>query len=131
MIKKVVASAALAASVMGVSAAAAPQALAIGNDSGPTVSNGDAALQSYGNSTTYGSMSPQMALVQGSFNKPCVAVNRLPVGAAALGVTAQDIPLLSDDLNQQCTENSSQAKRDGALAHLLQDVSVLSANTGN
>ncbi|MFI9616346.1 rodlin [Streptomyces sp. NPDC052023] len=129
MIKKVFATAAIAASVMGASAAAAPQALAVGDDSGPTAANGNAALQSFGNSATHGNMSPQMALIQGSFNKPCLAVNDLPVGVGALGaVPIQDIPILSDHTQQQCAENSTNAKRDGALAHLLEDVSVLSAN---
>ncbi|MEW2285540.1 rodlin [Streptomyces sp. NPDC047841] len=130
MIKKIVATAAVAASAMGASAAAAPQALAIGNDSGPTAANGNGAWQSYGNSATYGNMSPQIALIQGSFNKPCIALNDIPVGVGALiGVNVQDIPILSDHMQQQCTENSSNVKRDGALAHLLEDVSILSQNS--
>jgi hypothetical protein len=82
----------------------------------------------YGNSATYGNMSPQMALIQGSFNKPCIGLQdiNLPV---VNGVPVQDIPILSDDLSQQCTENSTQIKRDGALAHLLEDVSILSTNS--
>ncbi|AMW10573.1 hypothetical protein C9J60_09780 [Streptomyces sp. A244] len=129
MIKKVIATAAIAASVMGASAAAAPQALAVGDDSGPTAVNGNGAMQSFGNSSTYGNMSPQMALIQGSFNKPCIAVNDLPIGVGALiGIPIQDIPILSDHQQQQCAENSTNAKRDGALAHLLEDVSILSAN---
>jgi hypothetical protein len=129
VIKKVIATAAIAASVMGASAAAAPQALALGDDSGPTAVNGNGAMQSFGNSSTYGNMSPQMALIQGSFNKPCIAVNDLPIGVGALiGIPIQDIPILSDHQQQQCAENSTNAKRDGALAHLLEDVSVLSAN---
>ncbi|MEU6478869.1 rodlin [Streptomyces sp. NPDC047017] len=128
MIKKFVATAAIAASAMGATAAAAPQALAIGNDNGPTAANGNGSWESYGNATTYGTMSPQMALIQGSFNRPCIAVDELPVGVLQV-VNVQDIPILSDHQNQQCTWNSTQAKRDGALAHLLQDVSLLSANT--
>jgi hypothetical protein len=131
VIKKVIATAAIAASVMGASAAAAPQALAVGDDSGPTAVNGNGAMQSFGNSSTYGNMSPQMALIQGSFNKPCIAVNDLPIGVGALiGIPIQDIPILSDHQQQQCAENSTNAKRDGALAHLLEDVSILSANGG-
>ncbi|GHE96960.1 rodlin [Streptomyces spiralis] len=129
MIKKIVATAAIAASALGATAAAAPQALALGNDGGPNAENATGSWQSFGNSTTHGNMSPQMALIQGSFNKPCIAVSDLPIGAALLGVTAQDIPILSDDLNQQCAENSTQAKRDGALAHLLENVSLLSRNS--
>ncbi|GAA4800916.1 rodlin RdlB [Streptomyces ziwulingensis] len=127
MIKKVLASAAIAASAMGATAASAPQAMAIGDDSGPVSANGNAASQYYGNSTTHGNMSPQMALIQGSFNKPCIAVSDVPVSVVNL-IPIQNLPVLSDDLNQQCTENSTQAKRDGALAHLLEDVSILSAN---
>ncbi|GGW18164.1 rodlin [Streptomyces capoamus] len=130
MLRKIVATAAVAASAMGASAAAAPQALAIGNDDGPTVANGNAGWQSYGNSATYGNMSPQIALIQGSFNKPCIAVNDIPIGVGALiGVNVQDLPILSDHMQQQCTENSSNVKRDGALAHLLEDVSILSQNS--
>ncbi|MER6284089.1 rodlin [Streptomyces sviceus] len=125
MIKKIVATAAIAASAVGASAAAAPQALAIGNDQGPTAANGNGSWQSFGNSSTYGNMSPQMALIQGSFNKPCLAVSDLPIGVLQV-VNVQDVPILSDQQTQQCAENSTQAKRDGALAHLLEDVSILS-----
>ncbi|MFG2726240.1 rodlin [Streptomyces canus] len=129
MIKKFVATAAVAASALGASAAAAPQALAVGNDQGPTVTNGNAGWQAFGNSTTYGKMSPQIALIQGSFNKPCVAVNDIPASVnGAIGGAIQDVPILSDHMQQQCAENSSNVKRDGALAHLLEDVSVLSQN---
>ncbi|MFE5394947.1 rodlin RdlB [Streptomyces sp. NPDC056568] len=128
MIKKVVAYAAIAASVMGASAAAAPQAMAIGDDSGPVSANGNGASQYFGNSATHGNMSPQMALIQGSFNKPCLAVSDVPVSVIGL-VPIQDLNVLGDDMNQQCSENSTQAKRDGALAHLLEDVSILSSNS--
>ncbi|MEU0223771.1 rodlin RdlB [Streptomyces sp. NPDC006284] len=128
MIKKVVAYAAIAASVMGASAAAAPQAMAIGDDSGPVSANGNGASQYFGNSATHGNMSPQMALIQGSFNKPCLAVSDIPVSVIGI-VPIQDLNVLGDDMNQQCSENSTQAKRDGALAHLLEDVSILSSNS--
>ncbi|MEU3945642.1 rodlin [Streptomyces sp. NPDC029526] len=127
MIKKAIAVAAIAASAMGTGVAMAPQAMAIGDDSGPSVANGNGAMQNFGNSATYGNMSPQMALIQGSFNKPCIAVDDIPVSVLNL-VPIQGLSLLSDESNQQCTENSTQAKRDGALSHLLEDVSILSAN---
>jgi len=47
----------------------------------------------------------------------------------ATQIGAQDVPVLSAPQNQQCAENSTQTKRDGALAHLLEDVSILSANS--
>ncbi|MFF8989769.1 rodlin, partial [Streptomyces sp. NPDC014983] len=125
MIKKVLAAAAVAASVVGASAAAASPALAIGNDTGTTSYSGNGASQTFGNSATYGTMSPQMALIQGSFNKPCVGLPaklnlQSLTGAAPIGI--QDIPILSSPQNQQCTENSTQAKGDEPLSHILDDI---------
>ncbi|GAA3233678.1 RdlA protein [Streptomyces sp. XM83C] len=131
MIKKVLATAAVAASVVGASAAVAPQALAIGNDNGTTSASGNGASQVYGNSATYGNMSPQMALIQGSFNKPCIGlpakVNAQSL-LALVNVGVQDIPILSSPQNQQCVENSTQAKGDEPLSHILDDISALSGN---
>ncbi|GAA2626399.1 MULTISPECIES: rodlin [Streptomyces] len=134
MIKKMMASAAVAASVVGIGAAMAPQAMAIGNDNGVNTVQGNGAAQIYGNQATYGNMSPQMALIQGSFNKPCIA---LPAKAnvqsvlALINVGVQDIPVLSSPQNQQCTENSTQAKGDEALSHILDNIPVLSGNVSN
>ncbi|MER5807599.1 rodlin [Streptomyces sp. NPDC002033] len=131
MIKKFVAGAAVAASVVGLGAAMAPQAMAIGNDNGINTVNGNNSAQIYGNQATYGNMSPQMALIQGSLNKPCIA---LPAKAnvqsvlALVNVGVQDIPVLSSPQNQQCTENSTQAKGDEALSHILDNIPVLSGN---
>ncbi|MEU9336765.1 rodlin [Streptomyces sp. NPDC048290] len=131
MIKKVLASAAVAASVVGASAAAAPSALAIGNDSGTTSASGNGASQVYGNSATYGNMSPQMALIQGSFNKPCIGLPAKANIGSLIGlvpIAVQDIPILSAPQNQQCVENSTQAKGDEPLSHILQDIAVLAGN---
>ncbi|MGW7549598.1 rodlin, partial [Streptomyces sp. NPDC054770] len=121
--KKLWATAAVAATVAGFAAAAAPQALATGNDNGTTSLSGNGAKSEFGNSATFGDQSPQLSLVQGSLNKPCVG---LPVkanlqgiaGALALGI-AQDVPILSAPQNQQCVENSTQAKGDEPLSHIL------------
>ncbi|MEU8650250.1 rodlin [Streptomyces sp. NPDC048737] len=129
MLKKAMVAAAAAASVIGMSVAAAPQALATGDDSGPTVSNGNGGSSAFGNSSTKGDMSPQLSLVDGSLNKPCAALDDINVAVVNL-VPIQDVPILSDDLTQQCSDNSTQAKRDGALSHILEDLSVLSANGG-
>ncbi|MFI6941497.1 rodlin [Streptomyces sp. NPDC050418] len=130
MIKKILATAAVTASVLGTGAAMAPAAFADGGDN--TISeSGNNASQSYGNSMTHGDMSPQMALVQGSLNKPCVALPAKANVGSLIGVvpvSVQDIPVLSNPQNQQCTENSTQAKGDEPLSNLLQDLSVLSAN---
>jgi hypothetical protein len=134
MIKKMMASAAVAASVVGMGAAMAPQAMAIGNDNGVNTVNGNNAAQIYGNQATYGNMSPQMALIQGSFNKPCIA---LPAKAnvqsllALVNVGVQDIPVLSSPQTQQCTENSTQAKGDEALSHILSNIPILSGNVSS
>ncbi|MFJ4198312.1 rodlin [Streptomyces sviceus] len=126
MLKKAMAAAAAAASVVGMSVAAAPTALAIGNDNGPTVQNGNGATSSFGNSATKGDMSPQLSLVQGTLNKPCLGLSDTNVGVLQI-VNVQDVPILSDQLTQQCSDNSTQSKRDGALSHVLEDLSVLSA----
>ncbi|MEU3839092.1 rodlin [Streptomyces sp. NPDC028635] len=131
MIKKVLASAAVAASVVGASAAVAPQAFAHGDGNGTWSASGNGAQQSFGNSATYGNMSPQLALIQGSFNKPCIG---LPAKAdvqnilALVNVGVQDIPILSSPQNQQCVENSTQAKGDDSLSHVLDDLAVLASN---
>ncbi|MFD9137476.1 rodlin, partial [Streptomyces bottropensis] len=109
-------------------AGVAPQALA--DDGGTTSFSGNGASQAFGNSVTKGDMSPQLSLVQGSLNKPCIG---LPLklnagGIGALGVAAQDIPILSAPQNQQCTENSTQAKGDEPLSHILSDIPILSDN---
>ncbi|MFD4715929.1 rodlin [Streptomyces sp. NPDC058430] len=129
--KKLWATAAIAASVAGMSAVAAPQALALGDDTGTTSNSGENAQQTFGNSSTTGAMSPQLGLVQGSLNKPCVGLPAKAnvgslVGIVPIGV--QDIPVLSAPQNQQCVENSTQAKGDEPLSHILNDIPVLAAN---
>ena len=135
MLKKAMAAAAVAASFVGVSAAAAPQALAIGNDTGTTSLSGNDAKESFGNSATQGDLSPQATLVQSSLNKLCVGlpakVNAQSI-LAAVNVGVQDIPVLSAPQYQECAENSTQAKDDEPLSHVVDDVSVLAGNgTGN
>ncbi|OIK24659.1 rodlin [Streptomyces malaysiense] len=129
--KKLWATAAVAASVAGLAGAAAPQALAIGNDHGTTSLSGNGATSAFGNSATSGSMSPQLSLVEGSLNKPCVGLPaKLDAQSlvALVNVGVQDIPVLSSPQTQQCTENSTQAKGDEPLSHLLDDISALSGN---
>ncbi|MFE7762303.1 rodlin [Streptomyces sp. NPDC057438] len=128
MLKKAMATVAVAASLTGLAAATATQAIA--DDGGTTSFSGNGASQAFGNSVTKGDMSPQLSLVQGSLNKPCIG---LPLkanvgGIGALGVAAQDIPILSAPQNQQCTENSTQAKGDEPLSHILSDIPILSDN---
>ncbi|MFD5797458.1 rodlin [Streptomyces diastatochromogenes] len=130
--KKLWATAAVAASIAGFAGAAAPQAFAVDNDNGTTSSSGNNASSSFGNSGTLGDQSPQLSLVEGSLNKPCVGlpakVNVQSVAALIANVGVQDIPVLSAPQNQQCTENSTQAKGDEPLSHILDDISALSSN---
>ncbi|MFG3017305.1 rodlin [Streptomyces sp. NPDC048254] len=133
--KKLWATAAVAATVAGFAATAAPQALATGNDSGTTSASGNGAKSEFGNSATFGDQSPQLSLVQGSLNKPCVGLPaklNLQGLVGAVPINVQDINVLSSPQNQQCVENSTQAKGDEPLSHILDDIAALSANgTGN
>nr|WP_202472088.1 rodlin [Streptomyces sp. SID4921] len=120
---------AVAASILGLSATSA---MAIGDDTGTTSINGNGAESEYGNSATKGDQSPQLSLVQGSLNKPCVALPvKANVGALAgllAAVAVQDVNVLSNPQNQQCADNSTQAKGDEPLSHILSDIPVLSGN---
>ncbi|WP_043669528.1 rodlin [Streptomyces xylophagus] len=133
MLKKAMAATAVAASVVGVSATAAPQALAIGNDNGVTTTDGNGAQQIYGNSKSAGDMSPQLGLAQGDLNKLCLGVPVKVNAASIVGVLVpvtvlQDVPVLSAPQNQQCAENSTQAKGDEPLSHIADNIPVLSGN---
>ncbi|MFJ1750053.1 rodlin [Streptomyces sp. NPDC088116] len=129
--KKLWATAAVAASIVGATAAAASPAFAIADDGGTTSFSGNGAEQAFGNQATRGEFSPQLGLVQGSLNKPCVG---LPVKAnlaslvGAIPIAVQDVNILSSPQNQQCVENSTQAKGDEPLSHILDDIPVLSGN---
>ncbi|MFF3247984.1 rodlin [Streptomyces sp. NPDC002870] len=131
MLKKVMTTAALTLSVAAAGATMAPQAMAIGDDGGTTSQSGNDAVQMYGNSETFGDMSPQIGLIQGSLNKPCVGLPaKADVGSlvGVVPISAQDIPVLSAPQNQQCSENSTQVKGDEPLSHVLSNIPVLSGN---
>jgi hypothetical protein len=125
------ATAAVSVSMLGATVAAAPQALALTDDGGTTAASGNGAVTQFGNSAASGDLSPQLGLVQGSLNKPCVG---LPVKAnvgslvGLVPIAVQDIPILSAPQNQQCVENSTQAKGDEPLSHLADNIPVLSGN---
>jgi hypothetical protein len=128
MLKKAMAAAAVAVSVVG----AASPAMAIGNDDGTKSASGNGAHSAFGNQVTKGDMSPQATLVQSTANKLCIGLpaklNAQGIaGVGAVGVL-QDIPVLSAAQNQQCADNSTQAKGDEPLSHILSDISALSGN---
>ncbi|GAA2256665.1 hypothetical protein GCM10010145_26170 [Streptomyces ruber] len=121
MLKKAMVAAAAAASVIGMSVAAAPQALAISDDSGPATASGAGAATSFGNMGAKGDMSPPMSLIQGTLNKPCV-------GLQDIGAIVQDIPIIATDDDMQCAENTTSAHRDAALSEVLADLDILSSS---
>ncbi|MFJ3665269.1 rodlin [Streptomyces sp. NPDC090106] len=129
MLKKAMAAAAVAASVVG----AASPAMAIGDDTGTTSASGNGAHSAFGNQVTKGDMSPQATLVQSSLNKLCVGLPAKANAQAIVGVlaavgVAQDVPVLSAAQNQQCALNATQGKGDEPLSHLANDLSVLAGN---
>jgi len=129
--KKMMVGAAVAVSLAGLSAAVAPAAMAVGNDNGTTSVNGNGAVDAYGNAATLGAGSPQAQLVQGSLNDLCLGVPvKADVGSliGLIPITAQDINVLSSPQNQQCADNSTQAKGDEPLSHILDEIPVLSGN---
>jgi hypothetical protein len=133
MPKKAMATATVAASVVGASAVVAPQALAIGDDSGTTSASGNGAREAFGNSVTKGDLSPQSTLIHSSVDKLGVGlpaeVNAGSIVGVLVPITVQDVNVLSSPQNQQCAENSTRAKGDEPLSHILDDISVLSRET--
>ena len=72
-----------------------------------------------------------MALIQGSLNKPCIGLPAKVNAGSLIGfvpIAVQDINVLSAPQNQQCAENSTQAKGDEPLSHILDNIPVLSGN---
>lgn len=132
MIQRVLATGAVAASILG---PGATQAMAIGDDGGTTSVNGNGASHSFGNAETRGDGSPQFGLVQGGLKKPCVGLPAEANVGSLVGlvpVAAQDVEVLASPQNQQCTENSTRAKGDEPLSRILSGIPVLSGNgTGN
>ncbi|MBC2879117.1 MULTISPECIES: rodlin [Streptomyces] len=126
MLKKAIATAAVTASAIG---AMATPAMAWGGDEQDAV-NGNGAKTGYGNTHTGGKESPQMSLVQGSLNKLCIGLGRANIQniVALLNIGLQDIPILSSEQEQQCTDNSTINDGDDPLSHILDDLPILSGN---
>ncbi|MFG3228753.1 rodlin [Kitasatospora sp. NPDC048194] len=107
---------------------AAPAAVAIGNDT--DVANANGAKTGYVNTATGGKESPQMSLVQGTLNKLCIGVGKAGVQSvlALTNVGVQDVPILTSQQQQQCTDNSTIQDGDDSLSHLVDEIPVLSGN---
>ncbi|GAA2666873.1 rodlin [Streptomyces aculeolatus] len=128
--KKYLKTAAVAVTMLGASAMAAPQALAADDTGDGPYANGNGSTQAYGNTQTGGYMSPNMALVNGSLNEPCIALPQAAknvqniLGLAQIGVNE----VLSQNQNQTCAKNSSADQGDAPLSHLLDDFPIISGN---
>ncbi|MFI8289000.1 RdlA protein [Streptomyces sp. ms191] len=129
MIKKVLATAAVAASVAGMSATTA---MAAGNDGGSANIIGNTSHQSIGSNHTGGYMSPNFGLVNGGVLH-CFDIQKVqaqvPIGVIAVPVAVQDV-LGNPISNQTCTQNSVQQKGDDALSHILGEVLSQNGNVG-
>ncbi|WP_372411295.1 rodlin [Streptomyces luteireticuli] len=125
MLKKAIATAAVSASAIG---AMATPAMAFGDDE--DVYNANGAKTGYGNTHTGGKESPQMSLVQGSLNKVCIGVGKAGIQSliALINVGVQDVPVLTSEQQQQCTDNSTINDGDDPLSHILDDFPIISGN---
>ncbi|WP_407564917.1 rodlin [Streptomyces sp. 184] len=131
--KKYLKTAAVAVTMLGASALAAPQAMAADDSGDGPYANGNGSKIAYGNTETGGYMSPNMALVNGSLNEPCVALPDVAENAKQLVNVIQLVNVGVDDVlnqeqNQTCAKNSSADQGDAPLSHLLEDFPILSGN---
>ncbi|MFC5723458.1 rodlin [Streptomyces gamaensis] len=125
MLKKACATTALTASALG--CVVAPAAAA--GDS-RTVSNANGATTSYGNTISGGHGSPPMNLVGDTLNRLCLGVGKLGVQSLLLliNVGVQDVPVLTSQQQQQCTENSTTGDGDDPVSHLADQIPVAAGN---
>ncbi|MFI9202277.1 rodlin [Streptomyces sp. NPDC053048] len=126
MLKKALATAVLTASAVGL---VGGPAMANPGDRRDTL-NGNGSESEYGKTETGGKESPQISAVQGSLNKLCIGVGKLGVQSllALINVGVQDVPVLTSQQQQQCTENSTIADGDDPLSHLLEEIPIISGN---
>jgi hypothetical protein len=117
VIKKVLITAAAAASVVGMSSTGA---MASGDDGNSATNSGNLSKQEIGSSH---SDAPSFSLINGGVAN-CVDVQKVtaavPVGVLAVPVGVND--LLNPMANQTCTQNSVQQKGDDPLSHILDDI---------
>ncbi|WP_049579728.1 rodlin [Streptomyces sp. SBT349] len=129
MIKKTLATVAVAASAVGAVGIAAAPAMAIGGDAGHETVNGNGNAKFQGNTTTGGYMSPNISLVNGSLNDVCVPAVTDPTVQSLIGLIPIGVDdVLSSQPRQQCNENSTQIDGDDPLSKLLSDISLLAEN---
>jgi hypothetical protein len=130
VINKILAAAAVAASIAAVSATVAPQAMAIGSDEG-TTAGGNGSAQIHGTTYTSGTMSPRSALIADSPNHPCVALPaKADPGSLAGGapIAVQHVNVLSSPQNPRCTGDISRVEADDTPSQVLGAIPVASGN---
>ncbi|MDT0310578.1 rodlin [Streptomyces sp. DSM 44917] len=135
MIKKTLATVAVAAGVVGATGIAATPAMAISEDNVENTSfNGNGVKNVYGNTTTGGYMSPNISLINGSLNKPCIPIQEIDLSQLVnvinlVNVSVQD--LLNSEPNAACSEGSVVVDGDDPLSSVLSNIPVLSQNGVN
>lgn len=130
MLKKAMVTAAVAASVVGVSAA--PQAFAVGDDPDTTFADGGGARPAFGDRVTGGDLSPRAVSVRGSLDRlrvglPARADAGSPVGLPA-PVGLRDAGVPSSTGGQRRAEDSIRAEGDESPSHRVGDIPDLSGN---
>ncbi|MCF3101966.1 RdlA protein [Streptomyces roseoverticillatus] len=120
---------ALTASAVGVIAGPAAAA-----GDGRGVANANGAVTNSGATLTGGRMSPQTTAVQGTLNDLCIGVGKIGLQSLLLVINAgiQDIPVLTSQQQQQCTNGSVIDNGDNPLSHLAEQLSLVARNgSGN
>lgn len=71
-----------------------------------------------------------MSLIQGTLNKPCIAIGKLGLQSvlALINIGVQDVPILTSQQQQQCTDNSTVNDGDDPLSHILDEIPIVSGN---
>ncbi|KNB50600.1 rodlin [Streptomyces caatingaensis] len=126
MLQKVLVTAAMTATALG---AAATPATAVGNGQDTVDANG--AKSAYGDTVTGGKESPQMTAIEGSLNKPCIALGKVGVQSVIgilLNLGIQDVPIATSQQMQECTDNSVISDGDDQLSHIADGIALVAGN---
>ncbi|UNO41632.1 rodlin [Streptomyces sp. MST-110588] len=136
--KKMMAGALVTVSLVGMSAMAAPTAMAhdnshdgVAKDLGPQTANGNGSREAHSNQNTEGKMSPQGNIIGESLNELCIGfpddinINSI---VSLIPIAVQDIEILETEQHQTCTENSTQAKEDDMVSHIIHDIPIIGEN---
>lgn len=118
--------AAMTATALG---AMATPAAAVGG--GQDTVNANGAKSGYGDTATGGKESPQMSAIEGSLNKPCIALGKLGLQSVIgilLNVGIEDVPIATSQQMQECTDNSVISDGDDQLSHIADGIALIAGN---